>query len=185
MAAEESSQREFDGALLDKCRELGVQPTQDVLEVIVDTQRMRHFRLGEKEEYIFQKEYVISTSRRGTGQIEDSNQTPLGLHEIKEKIGAGEPEGTIFKGRLPVGMIKDVTTYAPIAHRIMWLSGCEPGFNQGGNCDSYKRYIYIHGLNDEPTLGKPASIGCVHVAAKDLIPLFDELHEGTLVWIHE
>ena len=78
-----------------------------------------------------------------------------------------------------------IETDAPIAHRIMWLDGLEPGFNRGGSCDSHSRYIYIHGLNDEPSLGAPASIGCVHMAAKDLIPLFDELSEGTLVWIRE
>ena len=49
--------------------------------------------------------------------------------------------------------------------------------------DSHARYIYIHGTGDETTLGRPASCGCVHLAAHDLIPLFDRLPSGTLVWI--
>ena len=72
---------------------------------------------------------------------------------------------------------------APIAHRILWLEGLEPGFNRGDGVDSHDRYIYIHGIGDERTLGRPASIGCIHLAASDLLPLFDRIPEGTLVWI--
>lgn len=61
----------------------------------------------------------------------------------------------------------------------------EPGFNQGGNVDTRARYIYIHGTGDEPTLGRPASRGCIHLAAHDLIPLFDKLPVGTVGWIGE
>jgi lipoprotein-anchoring transpeptidase ErfK/SrfK len=32
-------------------------------------------------------------------------------------------------------------------------------------------------------LGRPNSHGCIHLAATDLIPLFDRLPVGTLVWI--
>ena len=72
---------------------------------------------------------------------------------------------------------------AAIAHRILWLEGLEPGFNRGGDRDSFARYIYIHGVGDETTLGRPTSRGCVHLAATDLLPLFDLLPVGTLVWI--
>jgi len=170
-------------SFLSRIRELALEPSSELLEVVVETQRMHRYRWSVGEHYRFVRSYVISTSRFGTGQIEDSNQTPLGVHRIRDKIGAGEPEGTVFKGRVPVGLIQEGFPDAPIAHRILWLEGCEPGFNQGGNCDTYRRYIYIHGLADEPSLGRPASIGCVHMAAKDLIPLFDEVSEGTLVWI--
>ena len=61
----------------------------------------------------------------------------------------------------------------------------EPGFNQGGNVDTRARYIYIHGTGDEPTLGRPASRGCIHLAAQELIPLFDKLPMGTVGWIGE
>ncbi len=72
---------------------------------------------------------------------------------------------------------------APITNRILWLDGLEPGFNRGGNVDSHARYIYIHGTGDEPSLGRPASSGCVQLAGADLLPLYDLLPLGTLVWI--
>jgi lipoprotein-anchoring transpeptidase ErfK/SrfK len=72
---------------------------------------------------------------------------------------------------------------ATICHRILWLRGLQPGFNRGGSVDSFARFIYIHDFGDETTLGPPASHGCVHVAASDLMPLFDRTPVGTLVWI--
>lgn len=72
---------------------------------------------------------------------------------------------------------------APIAHRILWLDGLEPGHNQNGNVDSLTRYIYIHGVGNEKMLGHPSSQGCVHMAAVDLIPLYDQIHLNTLVLI--
>ncbi|MHB8521926.1 MAG: L,D-transpeptidase family protein, partial [Limisphaerales bacterium] len=68
-------------------------------------------------------------------------------------------------------------------HRILWLDGLEPGFNRGGRVDTHRRYVYIHGIGDEPTLGHPASRGCVHLAAQDLLPIFDRVPADTLVWI--
>lgn len=127
----------------------------------------------------------MSSSRRGVGQVQGSNRTPLGLHEVAAKIGAGWPVGTVFRARQPVGFIWSGTRPAPIAHRILWLRGLEPGHNCGGQVDTFRRYIYIHGLDDEPTLGRPASRGCLHLAAADLMPLFDHIPVGTLVWISE
>lgn len=127
--------------------------------------------------------YIASTARYGIGQRENSNKTPLGLHRIAEKIGADAEPGTIFKGRRPVGNTRDGQPDARITDRILWLDGLEPGRNRGGNVDSYRRYIYIHGTGDESTLGQPDTCGCTHLAAKDLIPLFDILPVDTLVWI--
>jgi hypothetical protein len=128
--------------------------------------------------------YVISTSRFGAGQERNSNQTPLGLHRIAAKIGAGWPIGTVFQARKMVGYTWQGLASAAIAGRILWLEGLEPGFNRGGDVDTRRRYIYIHGLGDELTLGRPASRGCVHMAESDLLPLFDQVPVGTLVWIH-
>jgi lipoprotein-anchoring transpeptidase ErfK/SrfK len=61
----------------------------------------------------------------------------------------------------------------------------EPGVNSGGNVDSYERYIYIHGTNHEERLGTPNSAGCMHLAALDLIELFDQVRVGDLVWIED
>jgi L,D-transpeptidase YbiS len=133
----------------------------------------------------FLRRYLISTSRFGTGQQSGSYRTPLGLHRIAEKVGAGFPIGTVFEGRRPAGSIWDGKPDAAIAHRILWLEGLESGFNRGGKVDTHGRYIYIHGLADEPSLGRPASRGCIHLAGADLLPLFDRLPLGTLLWICE
>jgi hypothetical protein len=124
-----------------------------------------------------------STSRFGTGQREGSFCTPLGLHRVAAKIGGGWPIGTVFENRAPAGLTWDGLPFAPIAHRIFWLEGLEQGCNRGGDVDSYKRCIYIHGVGDESTLGRPASRGCIHLSANDLLPLYDEIPVGTLVWI--
>jgi hypothetical protein len=133
--------------------------------------------------YRFVKKFRCSTSRFGIGQMAGSNQTPLGLHRIAEKIGGGWPVGTVFKSRKPIGCTWRGMPDAKITTRILWLEGLEPGFNRGGNVDSHARYIYIHGTGEEMTIGRPASCGCIHLAANDLVPLFDKLPIGTLVWI--
>ena len=172
------------------CRQTPVRLTHHLLLVSVARQRMRLWEAATEtlfhvshREYLLRREYVISTSRFGSGQIKDSNQTPLGLHRVARKIGAGQPVGTVFRARQPVGFTWQGQPEAAIAHRILWLEGLQPGFNRGGNCDTFERYIYIHGLGDELTLGRPASRGCVHMAAADLLPLFDRVPRGTLVWI--
>jgi hypothetical protein len=134
--------------------------------------------------YNFIKQLPCSTSRFGIGQTEGSNCTPLGLHRIAEKIGADEPVGTVFKSRKVIGHTSQPEfADAKITTRILWLEGLEPGFNRGGNVDSHARYIYIHGTADQTSIGKPSSCGCIHLADADLIPLFDTLPSGTLVWI--
>jgi hypothetical protein len=135
--------------------------------------------------YFHRESYLTSTSRFGLGQIADSNRTPAGLHRVAEKIGGGQPVGTVFRSRKPVGLIWQGMPTALIVHRILWLEGLEPGSNQGGRVDSYSRYIYIHGFGDETTLGRAVSLGCIHLAAADLLPLFDLIPIGTLVWIME
>ena len=133
--------------------------------------------------YDLRRRYRVSTSRFGVGQRAESNKTPLGLHRIAEKIGGGQPIGTAFRSRQVEGLIWNGLPNEPIVHRILWLAGLEPGFNQGGEIDSRARYIYIHGTHDELALGRPASRGCIQLAASDLMPLFDRLPLGTLVWI--
>ena len=127
--------------------------------------------------------FRISTSRFGVGQVANSHRTPLGLHRIAAKVGAGWPPGTVFADQKAVGYTWKGRPDAGIAHRILWLEGLEPGFNRGGAVDTFARCIYLHGVGDETTLGRPASRGCIHIAAADLLPLFDRLATGTLVWI--
>jgi lipoprotein-anchoring transpeptidase ErfK/SrfK len=89
----------------------------------------------------------------------------------------------VFRSRQAVGLTWDGQPGAAIVHRILWLEGLEPGHNQGGRVDTFRRYIYIHGFGDETTLGRPNSHGCIHLGVNDLIPLYDRLPIGTLVWI--
>ena len=182
---------------LRKCRQLGIPPTRHLLVVSVASQTVSLFekvrspafrrskptKAGTPNEFCFTRAFRCSTSRYGVGQLAGSNCTPLGLHRIAEKIGGGWPVGTVFKGRKPVGFTWKGLPLAKITSRILWLDGLEPGFNRGGNVDTHARYIYIHGTGDEPTLGRPASPGCIHLAAGNLIPLFGKLPSGTLVWI--
>jgi len=133
--------------------------------------------------YRWRRDYIMSSSRFGIGQRTGSQGTPLGLHRVARKIGGGHPVGAVFVGRVPVGLTWDGKPDAKIVHRILWLDGLEHGLNRGGDVDSYRRYIYIHGVGEELTLGKPASCGCLHLSGSDLIPLFDLLPVGTLVWI--
>jgi hypothetical protein len=186
------------------CHEQGVLPTRWLLSVSIRAQRvslfcqlvaLNRFNRGAESalpfpksqwsRFILQHSFRCSTSRFGPGQIEGSNRTPLGLHRIAEKIGGGLPVGTVFRARQPVGLTWHGLPQAMITTRILWLDGLEPGFNRGGNVDSHSRYIYIHGTGDESTLGRPSSCGCIHLAANDLIPLFDKIPSGTLVWIEK
>ena len=184
--------RKLPGALKLAVLRHQVRPTRFVLAVSVAAQRMALFeklpaRSNEARfaDYEFRRRFVISTSRFGIGQVMHSNRTPLGLHRIARKAGGGHPIGTVFKARQPVGLTWQGLPDGSIVHRILWLEGLEPGFNRGGQVDTFRRYIYLHGFGDETTLGRPQSRGCVHLAAKDLLPLYDRLPTGTLVWIAE
>jgi len=135
------------------------------------------------------RSYVISGSKRPSSNIANSMGTPLGLHAIAERIGAGQPSGTVFRSRVPTGLhfseipMEEVGTGNLITSRILWLRGLEPGVNSGGNVDSYKRYVYIHGTQREDRIGEPLSAGCVLMRNTDVIDLYDEVRVGDLVWI--
>ena len=161
------------------CARLDIPLSDHCLHVNVTAQTLTHFHGNTAEVF------TACTSKNGTGQQMDSFQTPLGLHRVSEKIGEDAPVGTIFKGRIPIGTNGKGNPDARITDRILWLSGLEPTFNEGGTVDSHDRYIYIHGVGDESHLGQPDSQGCIHLSASDLLPLFDAVPEGTLVFISE
>lgn len=134
--------------------------------------------------------YTVSTSLRPPSCIENSYGTPMGLHEVAEKIGAGAATGTVFKGRLPAGYLwRDAPESERLKNlvttRILRLRGLEPGRNAGPGCDSYNRYIYIHGTNHPEKLGAPATAGCPVLSDADVIELFEQVPEGSLVWMEE
>lgn len=135
--------------------------------------------------------YAISTARNGAGERNGSFCTPRGLHLIRAKIGAGQPLNSVFVRRRPTGEIfnTDLAAQYPdrdwILTRILWLSGCEPGFNRLRDVDTMRRYIYIHGTPDSVLLGKPGSIGCIRMHNNDLLELFERVKAGDRVLIHE
>ena len=69
--------------------------------------------------------------------------------------------------------------------RILWLSGLEAGFNQGEGCDTYQRYIYIHGTPETEMMGEPLSHGCIRMRNLEVAELFDLVGENALVYISE
>ena len=132
----------------------------------------------------------VSTAMNGAGQINGSGCTPLGKHKIRIKIGESCPVNSVFIGRRPTGEIytSQLASEDPdrdwILTRILWLTGCEPGINRGGNNDTLKRFIYIHGTSDSEPMGEPLSHGCVRMRNEDIVRLFDMVEPGLMVIIN-
>ncbi len=131
--------------------------------------------------------WSVSTAANGVGSKQGSGRTPLGRHQIKIKIGESAPENAVFVGRRATGEIYTAELAAAepqrdwILTRILWLSGLESGVNRGGDVDTLRRYIYIHGTPDSEPMGIPKSHGCVRMRNADLLELFDKVSPGTLV----
>jgi lipoprotein-anchoring transpeptidase ErfK/SrfK len=141
------------------------------------------------ENSLIKASYPISTSKYGEGSIENSFKTPLGKHSIKEMIGEEAEINTIFTSRINtkrsatiIDQFED-TDNDYVTSRIMWLDGEEDGFNKGGNVDSFRRYIYIHGTHEEGLIGTKASHGCIRMFNYDVIELFNFVNIGTKVLI--
>jgi lipoprotein-anchoring transpeptidase ErfK/SrfK len=134
--------------------------------------------------------YAVSTSKNGLGEKNGSFCTPRGRHIVRAKIGAGQPLNAVFARRRPTGEVWTPALHAAypgrdwILTRILWLSGCEPGFNRLGDVDTMRRYVYIHGSHDKAEMGKPGSIGCVRMRGADIVELFDLLPPYTPVEIN-
>ena len=137
------------------------------------------------------RSYVVSTAAKGAGEQVGSYQTPRGRHRIRARIGVGLPLGAVLRGRRPTGEICTPALMAAqpdkdwILTRILWLCGEEPGFNRGGQVDTMRRYVYIHGTPDETALGIPGSHGCIRMRNSELVELFDLVPIGTPVIIRE
>ncbi len=147
-------------------RRLEISMDDQTLEVIDGNQSIRKF--------------AISTATKGMGFVMNSYRTPTGRFSIVEKIGSGEPSGTIFKQRVPIGMWHpgDVAISDLVLSRILRLEGLEPE-----NANTLERFIYIHGTNHEALLGMPASQGCIRLGNAEMIELFDLVNMGTQVAI--
>ena len=171
----------------ERLKGLGLPSAEDCIVVSIDQQKLWLIRGQDCETY------VVSTARAGRGCVEDSHQTPDGLHQVGEKIGAGAVPGTVFKARQSTGKLASEWATSEdnlITSRILWLDGLEPGHNQGVACDgkvvdTKRRFVYIHGTNQSAKLGQPNSHGCVLLSDPDVIRLFDLVPVGTRVLIRD
>lgn len=137
------------------------------------------------------KRYPISSAKNGVGERNGSFCTPRGRHIIRAKIGAGQPLNAVFVERRPTGEVytPELASSFPerdwILSRILWLSGCQVGYNRMGEVDTMRRAIYIHGSPDSAKMGEPGSHGCIRMRNQDVIELFDLVPIRTLVEICE
>lgn len=148
----------------------------DLLHISLDDQCLYGFAQGQ-----LRVRLPVSTACNGAGEVNGSGCTPRGLHQVRAKVGTGLPQGAVLRGRRWTG-----ETWTPALHaqfpdrdwilsRILWLSGCEPGFNRLGAVDTFRRYIYLHGTPDCEPMGVPLSHGCVRLRNADLMGLFDQV----------
>jgi len=156
---------------------------QDTRIIVSIADQVLRLRQDGKDRFVF----PVSTARRGTGCRNGSFCTPLGLHRIRLKIGAGCAPGTVFVRRRPTGEVltPGLRQRFPerdwMLTRLLWLEGLEPGVNRGGEVDTLRRFVYIHGTADEERIGEPTSHGCVRMRSDDIVLLFDAVANGTLV----
>jgi hypothetical protein len=171
--------------LIQRCTALAIKPTNEALFVSIERQEMIFWTEGKKT-----SKYAVSTGRNPPSCVTDSLGTPTGLHLIADKVGGGEPLGTVFRYRLSLGkpyweMTPDEQTENLITTRFMRLRGLEHGHNAGLGCDSYDRLIYIHGTNHEDKIGQPHSAGCIEMKNADILTLFDAVPERSLILIED
>ena len=159
------------------------------MRILIDITRQRLDLFADDGACI--RRYAVSTAARGAGERNGSQCTPRGRHRIRARIGAGAPIGTIFRGRRPTGEVWTPAFAAAhperdwILSRILWLGGEERGRNRGGDVDTMRRYIYIHGTGDDQPMGVARSHGCVRMRNRELIELFELVPAGTVVEIVE
>lgn len=133
----------------------------------------------------------VSTARNGVGERNGSGCTPRGRHKVRARIGEGLPSGAVLRGRRWTGEVWSAELHERfpgrdwILTRILWLSGCEPGYNRMGAVDTFRRYIYLHGTPVTEPMGVPLSHGCVRLRNADLLDLFARVPAGCAVQIGE
>ncbi|MBT3348240.1 MAG: L,D-transpeptidase [Thiotrichales bacterium] len=160
--------------------------SQTAIHISLTEQRLKLYE--DAEEKI---SFAISTALNGAGECIGSGCTPRGEHKIKIKIGAGCAEGSVFVGRRSTGEIysAQLAELYPerdwILTRILWITGVKSGFNRGGDVDTLRRMIYIHGTPDSELMGEAKSHGCIRMRNQDMVELFDQVVHSTPVFIEE
>lgn len=183
-AAPDADLKAIQGSLEKLKRRYGLKPGATVIVVRTEVQKLHLIKDGR-----ILRSFPVSTSKYGIGSLKESNRTPPGTHRVKKKIGAGLEIGTLLKYRkamrrkVPIYKNRTEVKEDQITTRILWLDGQERRINRGARVDSFSRYIYIHGTPEEGWLGTPRSKGCIRMANKDVMWLFDQVPAGTLVEI--
>ena len=137
------------------------------------------------------RQYSISSALNGPGEKTGSGCTPRGQHKIRIKIGRDCAANTVFQARRSTGELYSAELAAQfperdwILARIIWLTGTQPGINRGGQVDTLKRFIYLHGCPDSEPMGVPRSHGCIRMRNHDIIELFELVDAGMPVLISE
>ncbi len=150
-------------------------PTRHI-EISIDQQTLD---LLEGERLI--RRFRVSTAAKGAGVTMGSHRTPTGRFRICEKIGEGEPSGTIFRERAPVGVWDGGRCGDDfILTRILRLDGLDPE-----NANTLARCVYIHGTDREDLIGTPASHGCIRLGNQEMIELYDAIGVGTEVVVRQ
>lgn len=163
---------------------------QIIISVNIFAQNNKHIviNLTQQKLYLYNgtklvKSYPISSAKNGIGNKINSGKTPLGKHRIAGLFGKNQPKGMIFKYCKPIGKIAKINlkpvkkTTDLLTTRVIQLEGTETGKNLGGNVDSFKRGIMIHGTPDEFAIGTPASHGCIRLKNDDVIDLFKHCYK--------
>jgi len=158
--------------------------TNNIITISTEHQEMKCY-----EDDTLINTYRVSTAKNGVGEIMNSECTPRGWHRCYSIIGLENKENSVFISRKWTGEIytaalaEEFPTRDWILTRIIQLDGLEPGRNKGGDVDSLKRYIYIHGTPDTSELGKPGSHGCIRMKNNEIIALAKWANLDTLVYI--
>ena len=169
------------------CAQEAPDSTGKVARIVVSIEKQELYTLNHQGDTL--NTYPCSTSKYGTGNRQNSNKTPLGIHRIADKRGEGKPLGAIFKAKIYTGKQAEIvqspvsTGQDYVTTRIMHLEGIEPGINKGEGIDSFRRYIYIHGTPEEGLIGTPASHECVRMKNEDVVHHYDRVSVGTIVEI--
>lgn len=131
-----------------------------------------------------------SGGRGGVGNELKSGRTPLGVH--RTALSSGEApriaktplNGNLDPGHAGYSNPIVVPTLDPVnwptdfvLSRFIRLQGLEPALNS----NSVARKILFHGTHEEGLLGYDESGGCIRMANKDVILLFNDLPLGSLV----
>lgn len=128
-------------------------------QFIVIDKSMNRLAYYEKGKLV--KTFVVATGKK-------KSYTPEGMFKIREKI----KNRPYYKEKIKGGDPKN-----PLGDR--WL-GLE--VKRNGKVS----YAYgIHGTNDESSIGKYVSLGCIRMYNKDVRWLYDKMKVGTLVLIQK